>query len=193
LDFSTGLIVVQHSSKAYSYDKVRLKKYPIISWLTVGVFQGGFTYLLVLQSAGQLTWSELFSSNNLLPAVLSTCNLLGFYPMTQVYQHEEDAKRGDLTISRLLGIRGTFLFTAGIFSLVTVGFYFFFAGKMMLGLPIFLIYLLILSPVLLFFNLWFIKVLKNEAFANFKNTMILNFLGGICLNAFFILIFLKKS
>ncbi|PAC32480.1 UbiA family prenyltransferase [Flectobacillus sp. BAB-3569] len=187
-----GLFLYSTVSKAYSYDKVRLKKYPIISWLTVGVFQGGFTYLLVLQSAGQLTWSELFSSNNLLPAVLSTCNLLGFYPMTQVYQHEEDAKRGDLTISRLLGIRGTFLFTAGIFSLVTVGFYFFFAGKMMMGFPIFLIYLLILSPVLLFFNLWFIKVLKNEAFANFKNTMILNFLGGICLNAFFILIFLKK-
>ncbi|MDI9878995.1 UbiA family prenyltransferase [Flectobacillus longus] len=188
-----GLLLYSTVSKAYSYDKVRLKKYPIISWLTVGVFQGGFTYLLVLQSVGQLTWSELFSSNNLLPAVLSTCNLLGFYPMTQVYQHEEDAKRGDLTISRLLGIRGTFLFTAGIFSLVTIGFYFFFAGKMIFGLPIFLIYLLILSPVLLFFNLWFMKVLKNEAFANFKNTMILNFLGGICLNAFFILIFLKKS
>jgi len=188
-----GLFLYSTVSKAYSYDKVRLKKYPIISWLTVGVFQGGFTYLLVLQSVGQLTWSELFSSNNLLPAVLSTCNLLGFYPMTQVYQHEEDAKRGDLTISRLLGIRGTFLFTAGIFSLVTVGFYFFFAGKMIMEFPIFLIYLLILSPVLLFFNLWFIKVLKNEAFANFKNTMILNFLGGICLNAFFILIFLKKS
>ncbi|MDI9866313.1 UbiA family prenyltransferase [Flectobacillus sp. DC10W] len=188
-----GLLLYSTVSKAYSYDKVRLKKYPIISWLTVGVFQGGFTYLLVLQSVGQLTWSELFSSNNFFPAVLSTCNLLGFYPMTQVYQHDEDAKRGDLTISRLLGIRGTFLFTAGIFSLVTIGFYFFFAGKMIFGLPIFLIYLLILSPVLLFFNLWFMKVLKNEAFANFKNTMILNFLGGICLNAFFILIFLKKS
>jgi 1,4-dihydroxy-2-naphthoate octaprenyltransferase len=60
-----GLLLYSTVSKAYSYDKVRLKKYPIISWLTVGVFQGGFTYLLVLQSVGQLTWSELFSSNNL--------------------------------------------------------------------------------------------------------------------------------
>jgi 1,4-dihydroxy-2-naphthoate octaprenyltransferase len=50
----------------------------------------------------------------LYPALLSTCLLLGSYPMTQIYQHEEDARRGDKTFSLLLGIKETFIFTAVI-------------------------------------------------------------------------------
>lgn len=112
--------------------------------------------------------------------------------MTQIYQHEEDAKRGDLTMSRLLGIRGTFLFTAGIFLLVTIGFFFFFQGKKIFNFSAFIVYLLVMSPVLIFFNVWFLKVLKNEQLADYKHTMQLNFWGSICLNVFFVLLFLSK-
>ncbi|NJK83733.1 MAG: ubiquinone biosynthesis protein UbiA, partial [Saprospiraceae bacterium] len=57
-----------------------------------------------------------------MPAILSSLMLLGSYPMTQIYQHEEDAKRGDTTLSLKLGILGTFHFTAITFGLATAGF-----------------------------------------------------------------------
>lgn len=180
-------------SKAYSNDKIRLKKYPILSWLVVGIFQGGFVYLSIMQALGNLSLTDLGQQQYWLPALLSTLNLLGFYPMTQIYQHKEDAQRGDLTMSRLLGIRGTFVFTALVFALVSGGFYLFFQEKQLLGYPTFVWYVLFLSPVLLFFHVWLIKVWKNPAEANFKNTMLLNVSGAICLNLFFMFIFLEKN
>lgn len=187
-----ALFIYSSISKAYSNDKIRLKKYPILSWITVGIFQGAFTYLTVIQAVDNILLSDLMQEKYLFPAVLSSFNLLGFYPMTQIYQHEEDAKRGDLTMSRLLGIRGTFLFTAGIFLLVTIGFFFFFQGKEIFNFSAFIVYLLVMSPVLVFFNVWFLKVLKNEQLADYKHTMQLNFFGSICLNVFFVLLFLSK-
>ena len=187
---SVALIIYSSISKAYSNDKIRLKKYPIISWLTVGIFQGAFTYLTVIQAVDKIELSEIWQNKYLLPAMLSSLNLLGFYPMTQIYQHEEDSRRGDMTMSRLLGIRGTFIFTASIFLLVTIGFFFYFREFSIYNFPAFAVYLLVMSPVLIYFNLWFLKVLKNENQADFHHTMRLNMLGSVCLNLFFILLLL---
>jgi 1,4-dihydroxy-2-naphthoate octaprenyltransferase len=187
-----ALLIYSTISKAYSYDKIRLKKYPFISWLTVGFFQGFFIYMTIIQAVDSIPLSDLMQTKYLFPALLSTVNLLGFYPMTQIYQHEEDAKRGDLTMSRVLGIRGTFIFTASIFMVVTVGFYFFLVDKTIFHLPAFGFYLLVMTPVLVFFNWWFFKVLKDENRANFNHTMQLNMLGSVCLNIFFMaLLFFK--
>jgi 4-hydroxybenzoate polyprenyltransferase len=189
---SVALIIYSSISKAYSNDKIRLKKYPIISWLTVGFFQGAFTYLTVIQAVDKISLSEILQNKYLFPAILSSLNLLGFYPMTQIYQHKEDARRGDMTMSRLLGIRGTFIFTASIFLFVTIGFLFYFQGVQIYDFPAFGVYLLVMSPVLIYFNLWFLKVLKNENQADFHHTMRLNMLGSVCLNLFFILLLISK-
>lgn len=189
---SVALIIYSSVSKAYSNDKIRLKKYPIISWLTVGFFQGAFTYLTVIQAVDKISLSEILHNKYLFPAILSSFNLLGFYPMTQIYQHEEDARRGDLTMSRLLGIKGTFIFTASIFLFVTIGFYFYFQNTQIFHIQAFIVYLLVMSPVLIYFNLWFLKVLKNENQADFHHTMRLNMLGSVCLNLFFILLLITK-
>ena len=188
---SLALIIYSSISKAYSNDKIRLKKYPIISWLTVGIFQGAFTYLTVIQAVGKIELNEIWQNKYLFPAILSSLNLLGFYPMTQIYQHEEDARRGDMTMSRLLGIKGTFIFTASIFLVVTIGFFFYFQHTLIYNFPAFLVYILVMSPVLIYFNLWFLKVLKNENQADFHHTMRLNMLGSICLNLFFILLLIS--
>lgn len=188
---SLALIIYSSISKAYSNDKIRLKKYPIISWLTVGIFQGAFTYLTVIQAVGKIPISELLQNKYLFPAILSSLNLLGFYPMTQIYQHEEDARRGDMTMSRLLGIKGTFIFTASIFLFVTIGFFFYFQDILIYNFPAFAVYVLVMSPVLIYFNLWFLKVLKNENQADFHHTMRLNMLGSVCLNLFFILLLIS--
>ena len=189
---SVALIIYSSISKAYSNDKIRLKKYPIISWLTVGFFQGAFTYLTVIHTVNMVSLSEILQNKYLFPAILSSLNLLGFYPMTQIYQHEEDARRGDMTMSRLLGIKGTFIFTASIFLFVTIAFFFYFKGVRIYNFPAFFVYLLVMSPVLIYFNLWFLKVFKNENQADFHHTMRLNMLGSVCLNLFFILLLISR-
>jgi 1,4-dihydroxy-2-naphthoate octaprenyltransferase len=181
--FVYGLI-----SKAYSHTVVRLKKYPIISWYIVALFQGALTYLAVYQSITvDFQMSQLSSFDILLPAFICTSNLLAIYPLTQVYQHEEDARRGDMTMSRLLGIRGTFLNAVFWLGLSGVGFLLYF------GLTVdFLLLIILLSPLLGFFGWWMWQVWKDESKANFKNTMWLNLLAGVCLTIFFgILCFLK--
>jgi hypothetical protein len=113
------------------------------------------------------------------------------YPMTQVYQHEEDFDRGDHTISLLLGIRGTFYFVGGIFALVTISFVLYlndFFGARYSG-----IFVAALAPVILFFSIWLFRILNNENLANYRNTMWLNFISATCLNAYFIYLFAHYS
>ncbi len=178
-------------SKAYSHPYVRLKKFPIGGWLTVGIFQGFFTFLMCYVGINDFGVENLMNARILIPATLSSIILLGTYPMTQVYQHEEDAKRGDRTISLMLGIRGTFIFVLIIFTLAAAGYvwYFYSFYELRYGL----IFLMSLSPVVIFFLVWFFLVLKNPAKANFSNTMWLNFLSALCLNGFFIWFFLETS
>ena len=109
--FAALVVVYLLVSKAYSYEGIRLKRYPLASTAVVVVFQGAFTFLMAQVGAGAAT-GQLLTPTNLLLALVSTLFLCGSYPLTQVYQHQEDARRGDLTLSRLLGIRGTFAFAA---------------------------------------------------------------------------------
>ncbi len=127
----------------------------------------------------------------LIPAALSSMMLWGNYPMTQVYQHEEDAKRGDYTLSLKLGIRGTFIFTAIIFSMAVAGFAFYFIEFFEIKYAY--SFLVALLPVLGYFLFWFLQVLKDESKANFTNAMRLNFISATCLNIFFIYFFLESS
>lgn len=183
-EFSLAVFVYGLASKAYSYDKIRLKKYPIISLLVVGFFQGCFIFVIVYQAVTQKTWQETLQFPILLPAILNSVMLIGSYPMTQIYQHEEDGKRGDLTMSRMLGIRGTFIYTALIFGLAIAGLsYYFFEFRSLLQLSLFHLALL---PVLIFFLRWFWKTYHDSTEANYKNTMLLNFLSACCLNIFFV-------
>ncbi|MEM8895006.1 MAG: ubiquinone biosynthesis protein UbiA, partial [Bacteroidota bacterium] len=46
--FAVMLLVYGLVSKAYSHPSIRLKKMPIIGWITAGFFQGYFTFLMVI-------------------------------------------------------------------------------------------------------------------------------------------------
>ncbi|HEX8350821.1 MAG TPA: UbiA family prenyltransferase, partial [Hymenobacter sp.] len=109
--FAVLVAVYLAISKAYSYDGIRLKKYPLLSTLVVVIFQGAFTFLMTQVGVGA-TSAQLLEPTNLLLAMVSTLFLCGSYPLTQVYQHTEDRERGDQTLSLVLGIRGTFVFAA---------------------------------------------------------------------------------
>ena len=182
--FALFILVYGMVSKAYSHPSVRLKKMPFIGWLAAGFFQGYFTFLTVLLGLHSADYDYLTGISVQLPALLSTLLLFGSYPMTQIYQHGEDAKRGDVTISRILGILGTFHFTAGAFLLSSLGFFYYYYRFESLTDSI--IFYAVLAPVLVYFNVWYLQVRRDKNMANYSKTMMLNLLSAICLNGFFL-------
>ncbi len=171
-------------SKAYSHPKIRLKKKPILSWLTVSIFQGPFIYLSIFLSFSS---SWVISLKEQWPAALSTAFLFGgAYPMTQIFQHKEDEERGDKTLSLKLGIKGTFVFSAINFLIGTLFLFYYLLRtqffKVCYLFPLFML------PTLIYFSYWFYLCSKNESEANFINCMRLNIISTLCFSTFFIFI-----
>jgi 1,4-dihydroxy-2-naphthoate polyprenyltransferase len=178
--FALGVFVYIAASRAYSYRGIRLKKYPIIGFLTVFIFQGGWIYLITRQALDPgMTWIHHWQ-----PALLSSLLIGALYPLTQVYQHEADRADGVHTISMLLGKKGSFLFSMFLFLSATGLFYTYFRQQGRSNH--FTIYLLVLLPVVLFFLYWMISVWKDEARADFKNSLRMNLLATVCTTAFFV-------
>ncbi len=186
--FAIMLVIYGLVSKAYSHPAVRLKKYAITGWFIAGVFQGFFTFLMVYMGLNDLVFAAVIHQDHVLFAgTLSTLLLWGSYPMTQVYQHKEDSRRGDQTISLKLGVLGTFHFTALVFLIADILFLYFYSRYYSFNQA--LLFQLFVVPMLVFFMIWYVKVRKNRNEANFKNTMRLNLVSSVCLNLFFALIY----
>lgn len=184
LNFMLFVLVYLLVSKAYSYRGIRLKKYPILSTLVVTFFQGAFLCVAIQEALGN-DLKSLLSIPALSVAALSSLFLLGSYPMTQIYQHREDADRGDVTLSLLLGVRGTFLFTALAFSLALALMFVTYTGTgEMYRLYIFM---LCTVPVLAFFFYWMRRAFLHADEVNFENTMRLNMISSLCLSLAFML------
>lgn len=170
------------ASKAYSYRRIRLKKYPIIGYLTVILFQGAFTFWLVWYG------SDAEPSLNVPWQGMLICMLLigGFYPLTQIYQHRQDLGDGVKTISYKLGYTGTFVFCAIVYTMAWVIMAQFFIQKKewdkLLVVSIFFI------PIIVYFIKWFRQVKKDNKAANFTNTMRMNWLAAGCTNTAFLIL-----
>jgi len=167
-------------SRLYSYRGVRLKKYPIIGYLTVILNQGGLMFLMVYQGSsvindGSLPWL----------GIAVACFLIGgFYPITQVYQHESDKKDGVRTISILLGKKGTFVFCAVMYLVAfSLLFLYYRQTGRLLSFGILQVFFL---PVLVYFISWVWKVWKDASLADFFHTMRMNWLASACTNMGFI-------
>ena len=148
-EFAVMLFVYGMISKAYSHPAVRLKKYPIAGWLTVVVFQGLFTFAMCYVGINKFPFETLAQTKVLFPGVLTSLMLFATYPMTQVYQHEEDTKRGDFTMSVKLGIRGTFFFAMSFFTVAAAGFMYYFVTYFSTFYA--LVFLVTQSPVVVYF------------------------------------------
>ncbi len=184
LDFAISILIYTLISKAYSYDKIRLKKYPILSTLVVTLFQGSFIYFSI-QWALTSSIEFILAPFNLIMGVTATLFLIGSYPLTQIYQHEEDKGRGDITISLKLGKIGTLVFSSFIFGIATLLLaYSFYSQNKLENL---IIYLACGTPILLYFGLWSKKVLKDNEEANFENTMRMNAISSLSLSTAFII------
>lgn len=178
-------------SKAYSHPSIRLKKLGWTSWVVTGLFQGLFTFLMCYAGVNDFGIDQALRTKIIVPGLLASGMLWANYPLTQIYQHEEDLRRGDVTASSRLGIVGTFYFAATGFTIAVAGFLFYF--KFMFDEKYAWVFLLSLLPVLAYFFYWFFITLRDRTQANYRNTMRLNLVSGICLNAFFVYLFLDST
>lgn len=188
LPFFVGILAYMVVSRAYSSKYIRLKKYPIGGFLAVVIFQGAVSFLNVYSGISGMGIMAAFDSPLIYAVVASSCLIGGVYPLTQIYQHKEDEKNGDKTMSMLLGYRGTFLFSIVLFASANAFLFVYF--KLTNNQNAFLILQAFLFPVLLFFVYWMRKVMKDTAHANFENTMIMNTLASLLMNVCFIVIYL---
>lgn len=185
--FMLGIIIYILASKAYSWRGIRLKKYPVTGYLTVVIFQGCLTFFLVMHGCSM----EKFTQVPLIGMLSAGLLIGGFYPLTQIYQHRQDKEDGVVSISSMLGYKGTFIFT-GIIYVLAVGClgYYLISG---LQQNSFFIIQLFFLPIVVYFVWWFKKVIENTSAANFKNTMRMNILASLCSNfAFITLLILEK-
>ncbi len=190
IEFTVLLLVIGIASKLYSHPSVRLKKYPLTGLATVAFFQGAYTYIMSYIAIDHLSIQEVLQPAIIFPATLCSLILLGSYPMTQVYQHWEDNKRGDRTMSILLGVKGTFVWTLAVFSISIAGFYFYLIQFH--SLYSFITLMACLLPVVIFFLYWFYKVVQNVEHADYERTMLLNKLSSLGFIIFFSLLIFQK-
>lgn len=185
--FLIGTVAYILASRAYSNRKIRLKKYPVIGYLTVIIFQGAVTFLLVYHGAH----AEKTLHVPLEGVIASSLLIGGFYPLTQIYQHEADLKDGVKTISYTLGYKGTFIFTAIIYFLaMSLLAYYFFVS---LEIKEFFVLATCMLPVLVYFFIWAAKVWKDNQQANFENTMRMNIIASVCTNIGFIVVLIMNE
>ena len=170
-------------SKMYSHPSFRFKKYPLVSFLIVFIFQGAFVYWSTYASISGLDTLEGWNLNFTLAGLICSCLIGATYPLTQVYQHEEDSNRGDTTLSIVLGIRGSFYFSALLFLFSSMLLYFYWDRLEMS--PNFYIFLALASPVFILFSNWFFTVYHDPSKANFKNMSRMTLLSSIMMLIYF--------
>lgn len=181
LQFFFSVMAYTLVSRAYSYKGIRLKRYPVAGFLTTVFFQGAFTFWMVYNAINK----EAMAIEPVSVLVLSACSFLiaGFYPLTQVYQHDEDKKHGDITLSYILGYKGTFVFTAIMFVCAAALLFFYFHLRR--EQSFFLLFLLFSLPVVIYFFWWFVKVIQDRNAASFEHTMTMNRIAATFLNLCF--------
>jgi 4-hydroxybenzoate polyprenyltransferase len=100
-------------SVLYSAPRFRWKGHPILSLVAVGIGTGTNTFLMGYLAAGDQPLSVGVAAASLGVSAL----LLSLYPVSQVFQIEEDAERGDRTFAVAFGLGGVRRFFVGCYAL----------------------------------------------------------------------------
>jgi len=185
--FAAGVLLYILASRAYSYRSIRLKKFPVAGYLTVVLFQGVEVFFLSYYAA---SLHKTFAVP-LWPMLAAGLLIGGYYPLTQVYQHEADKKDGVSTISMLLGVRGTFVFCGCIFAAATLMMFATFYQQQ--KLQYFFVFIACMLPMVLFFLWWMKKTWNNSNAADFKNSLVMNVLASACTSICFLIILIWKT
>jgi len=188
VDYRLVLMILPYIgvSKAYSWHGIRLKKYSIVGWLAVILFQGGYTFMLVSMAAENNYSLGWFTPAKIECFTIATLLIGAYYPITQIYQHGEDLSRGDRTISAFLGVRGTLIFTALVFVLAfaLAGHYF----VTYYSLAHYLVFMISLVPGIIYFFRWMVQCFRDAAAADFDHTMKMTLISSTCTSIGFLLL-----
>lgn len=173
---------------AYSLPGVRLKGRPLWGLITVAIGQGVLAALAGWAAAqpaptmpGVLAWVGI------LAVALVTA---GFYPLTQIYQVEEDLARGDLTFAAWAGPARTFAYSVGTQALAAL--LLMSVISSLLGVWQALLVGLFYVALLVSTVRWALRFDPNRVIANFRRVMRINrvaslgFLGFLVLHLFVI-------
>jgi 1,4-dihydroxy-2-naphthoate octaprenyltransferase len=182
--FALGMLLYILASRAYSYRGIRLKRLPIAGFITVFLFQGALIFFCTYHAAHE----QHTLAVPLLPCLTASLLIGASYPLTQIYQHEQDKQDGVITLSYQLGKRGTFVFSMSLFLLATVCMYFVLKAQA----NYFLLFLLCMFPVVLFFLAWMRAVWKDETAADFRNSLRMNVVSTICMLLYFSTLIILK-
>ena len=182
--FAAGVLLYILASRAYSYRGIRLKRFAVAGFLTVFLFQGLLPFLCTYHAAHP----QHTMAVPLLPCVTSSLLIGASYPLTQIYQHEQDRQDGVITLSYKLGKRGTFVFSMGLFLLATASMFWVWQRQV----NYFFLFLLCMLPVVLFFLAWMRAVWQNGAAADFKNSLRMNLVSTTCMLIYFSTLLILK-
>lgn len=173
-------------SRLYSYRGVRLKQYPVVGHLTVVLNQGPVVFAAVyLLATGVPLW-RLPLEGLLISALL----IAAFYPITQIYQHEQDRRDGVRTLSMLLGLRGTFVYCAFLYLLAfgLLALHYHRQGHW----AYFCILQVFFLPAMVWFFLWMLRSWNRPEAADYRSTMRMTWLAALCSNTAFLTIILIR-
>jgi 1,4-dihydroxy-2-naphthoate polyprenyltransferase len=190
LYFSILLLVFILMSRAYSYRHIRLKKYPVVGFLTVFVFQGAFVYFMSMAAITGFNKADLISVNTLICMSISSLFIGSIYPLTQIYQHQADKNDGVISISYKLGYTGTFIFSGLLYTLATILMFYYFSLKHQSFA--FILFIVVILPVVYKLSIWFAKVRKDTRNADFDNTMAMNKLASFTMNLYFLILIFNR-
>jgi len=177
------------ASRAYSMRSIRLKRFPVIGYLVVVVFQGAWIFMLTHVA---IQGSFVREPSTLLGMAASLFMIGASYPLTQVYQHKQDLQDGVKTLSYVLGLRGTFLFAGLMFSGFVASMAAYISLRFDSLMPLVAL-LVITAPTATYFGQWGLKVWKDSKEANYKNTMKMSKIGSLSMNAYFLFLLIFAS
>jgi 1,4-dihydroxy-2-naphthoate octaprenyltransferase len=98
-------------SVAYSHPRFRWKARPLLSLLVVALGQGGIGFGAGWVSAATPPPALFSSREGMLGMAAAILLTTGFYPLSQLYQIDEDRQRGDFTFAVVYGPRTSFRFS----------------------------------------------------------------------------------
>ena len=110
LPFAIAYGIFVAMSVAYSHPRIRLKAHTISSLVVVGLGQGALAFTAAW-AATRGDIASILSADGIIGATAAVLLILALYPLTQLYQTEEDAARGDRTIAVVWGPARCFAFS----------------------------------------------------------------------------------
>ena len=130
VQFVLNYILCIFMSVAYSHPKIRLKGSPFWSTSMTVILQGFFIYCLGVALNNNNNPFEISAVKFWMGAFVIIFLILGCYPLTQIYQIEQDKRQGDRTLAVVLGVEKTFqlvcvcLFISGTLNALLIGYYY---------------------------------------------------------------------